>query len=64
MIVRPEIAKSLKRPLVKLIGAGEAVKHLAGGNFDLTTSGARAPGPIGLCRGGRHTGRYQIRLDL
>jgi len=41
VIVRPEIAKKLKRPLVKIIGAGEAVKHLTGGSsFDLTTSGA------------------------
>ena len=28
ILVRPEIAKKLKRPLVKIIGAGEAVKHL------------------------------------
>ena len=33
VIVRPEIAKSLKRPLVKIIGAGEAVKHLTGGTL-------------------------------
>src|ERR1700758_3333677 len=49
VLVRPEIArtlnKTLKRPLVKIIGVGEAVKHLAGGSFDLTTSGAARAGP-------------------
>jgi acetyl-CoA C-acetyltransferase len=40
VLVRPEIAKTLKRPPVKIIGTGEAVKHLTGGTFDLTTSGA------------------------
>jgi acetyl-CoA C-acetyltransferase len=49
VVVRPEIAKELdrklKRPLVKIIGAGETVKHLSGGTFDLTTSGAARSGP-------------------
>ena len=52
VIVRPEIAKKLKRPLVKIIGAGEAVKHLAGGTFDLTTSGAARSGPIAFAEAG------------
>ena len=38
-MTRPEIAKSLKRPKVKLIGAGEAVKHQMAGNVDLTYTG-------------------------
>jgi acetyl-CoA C-acetyltransferase len=45
VIVRPEIANSLRRPLVKIIGAGETVKHLSGGTFDLTISGASRSGP-------------------
>lgn len=43
--VAPEIAKSLKRPLVKVIGAAEAPKHQMGGAIDLTYSGAAATGP-------------------
>src|SRR5579864_4184204 len=36
IVTKPEIAKSLKRPLVKVIGVGEAPKNQAGGNIDLT----------------------------
>ncbi len=47
IVTRPEIARSLKRPLVRVIGAGEAIKGQMGGNVDLTYSagawsGARA----------------------
>jgi len=52
VLVRPEIAKQLKRPLVKIIGAGEVVKHLTGGTFDLTTSGASCAGPIAFAEAG------------
>jgi acetyl-CoA C-acetyltransferase len=52
VIVRPEIAKKLKQPLVKIIGAGEAVKHSAGGTFDLTTSGAARSGPAAFAEAG------------
>ncbi len=40
IVARTEIAKSLKRPVVKLLGAGEAPKGQAGGKLSLTTSGA------------------------
>jgi acetyl-CoA C-acetyltransferase len=40
IVARPEIAGSLKRPKVKLIGAGESPKGQAGGKLSLTTSGA------------------------
>lgn len=46
LVVSPEIAKSLKRPKVKIMGAGEAPKHLNGGQVDLTYSGARWSGPL------------------
>ena len=52
IVVRPEIAKKLKRPLVKIAGAGETVKHLAGGTFDLTTSGAARSGPAAFAEAG------------
>lgn len=40
IVARPEIAKSLKRPVVNLLGAGESPKGQAGGKLSLTTSGA------------------------
>ena len=40
IVTSPEIAKSLKRPLVKVIGAGESPKGQMGGMVDLTYSGA------------------------
>ena len=45
VVVKPEIARSLKRPKVKVIGMGEAPKGQFGGNVDLTFSGARWSGP-------------------
>lgn len=44
IVTRPEIARQLKRPLVKIRGAGEAVKHTAGGAIDLTYSAGRFSG--------------------
>jgi acetyl-CoA C-acetyltransferase len=45
VVARPEVAKRLKRPIVKVRGAGEAVKHQMGGQVDLTYTGARWSGP-------------------
>ncbi|HEY2708205.1 MAG TPA: thiolase domain-containing protein [Caulobacteraceae bacterium] len=46
IMTTPEIAKSLKRPLVKVIGHGEAPKGPRGGkDLDLTYSGAAWSGP-------------------
>jgi len=50
--VKPEIAKSLRRPTVKIIGTGETVKHLSGGTFDLTVSGASRSGPAAFAEAG------------
>ncbi|WP_421933368.1 thiolase domain-containing protein [Phenylobacterium sp.] len=47
IVTSPEVAKSLKRPLVKVIGAGESPKGPRGGkDLDLTHSGALWSGPI------------------
>ena len=46
IVTSPEVAKTLKRPLVKVIGAGEAPKHQMGGKIDLTYSGAVWSGPM------------------
>lgn len=45
VVVKPEIAKSLKRPLVRVMGSGEAPKGLLGGKTDLTYTGAIWSGP-------------------
>jgi acetyl-CoA C-acetyltransferase len=48
-----EVARSLKRPLVKVIGHGEAPKGPAGGrNLDLTYSGAVWSGPAAFAEAG------------
>ncbi|WP_454733055.1 MULTISPECIES: thiolase domain-containing protein [Cupriavidus] len=46
IVARPEIAARLKRPKVKILGAGEAVKGQLGGEVDLSWSGAAISGPI------------------
>ena len=45
IVTNAEVARSLKRPLVRLIGAGEAPKGQFGGDVDLTYSGAAWSGP-------------------
>ncbi len=45
IVVKPEIARSLKRPLVKVIGAGQAPRGQNGGKVDLTVTGAAWSGP-------------------
>ncbi len=45
VVVKPEIARSLKRPKVKVIGMGEHPKGQFAGAVDLTYSGARWSGP-------------------
>jgi len=53
IVVSPEIAKSLNRPLVKVIGVGEAPKGPSGGRgLDLTHSGAVWSGPIAFAEAG------------
>jgi acetyl-CoA C-acetyltransferase len=52
ILARPEIAKSLKRPVVRLLGAGEAPKGQAGGKLTLTTSGAARSGAAAFAEAG------------
>jgi acetyl-CoA C-acetyltransferase len=52
VVVKPEIARSLDRPLVKLIGAGTAPKLQAGGDVDLTYSAAVWSGPAAFAEAG------------
>jgi acetyl-CoA C-acetyltransferase len=44
VVTRSEIARDLGRPIVRLVGAGEAVKGQSGGRLDLTHSAAVASG--------------------
>jgi len=46
IVAREDIARTLSRPIVRIRGAGEAIKHLSGGYFDLTTSGAAISGKL------------------
>jgi acetyl-CoA C-acetyltransferase len=52
VVVSPEIARRIDRPRVKIIGAGEGVKHQMGGRIDLTYSGARFSGPVAFAEAG------------
>jgi acetyl-CoA C-acetyltransferase len=52
VVVAPEVATSLKRDCVPILGHGEAPKHLDGGRVDLTHSGARWSGPIAFDEAG------------
>ncbi|MEM7019288.1 MAG: thiolase domain-containing protein [Pseudomonadota bacterium] len=45
VLVSPEVASNLERQSVKILGHGEAIKHLNGGQMDLTYTGARWSGP-------------------
>ncbi|NOJ44599.1 thiolase domain-containing protein [Bradyrhizobium australiense] len=46
VVTRPEIAKSLKRPRVKVIGSGEGIQGQSAGGVELTASAARQSGAI------------------
>jgi acetyl-CoA C-acetyltransferase len=52
IVARPEIARSLKRPVVTVRGTGETIKGQSGGYPDLTFSGARASGAAAFAEAG------------
>lgn len=52
IVVSPEVMKSLKRPRVKILGAGESLKGLTGGRFDLTVTGAAVSGERAFAEAG------------
>lgn len=45
IVASPDVARSLSRPRVKILGHGEAPKHTDNGRIDLTFTGARWSGP-------------------
>ena len=52
VVVSPEIAKTLKRKSVRLIGSGEAAKHQQGGKVDLSYSAAAWAGEQAFAEAG------------
>ena len=52
IVANPEVAQSLTRPKVKILGAGEAPKHQMAGHVDLTYSGAVWSGPAAFAEAG------------
>jgi acetyl-CoA C-acetyltransferase len=52
LIARPEIARSLKRPRVRLIGAGEAARFVDAGAIDITSSAAQWSGAQAFAEAG------------
>ena len=52
VVTRPEIARSLKRPVVNVLGTGEAVKGQAGGKVDLTYSASAWSGAEAFAEAG------------
>lgn len=52
IVVSPDVANSLKRPKVKVLGAASAVKHQMGGRVDLTYSAAVLSGPRAFAEAG------------
>lgn len=52
IVVSPEIAKTLGDRCIKVLGQGAGVKHLNGGRFDLTYTGAAVSGPIAFAEAG------------
>jgi len=65
IVTTPEIAKSLKKPLVRLIGHGEAMKGPRGGKDPRShLLRRRLVGPARVRGSRRHAKGHQIRLDL
>ena len=52
IVVHPDIAKSLKRPVVQMLGAAESAKGQMGGKVDLTYSGVAWTGPRAFSEAG------------
>ncbi len=52
IVAREEIARSLKRPLIKVRGTGESVKHSAGGRINATVSAAAKSGATAFAEAG------------
>jgi acetyl-CoA C-acetyltransferase len=52
IVTRPEIARSLNKPLIRVRGSGMAIKGQRGGDIDLTFSGAVRSGALAFDEAG------------
>jgi acetyl-CoA C-acetyltransferase len=52
VLTRPELARSLGKPDIRLRGGGMAIKHQSGGNLDLTCSAAAQSGAAAFAEAG------------
>ena len=52
ILARPEIARSLNKPVINLLGTGSSIKGLNGGDIDLTYTAARFSGPTAFAEAG------------
>lgn len=52
VLAREEVARSLSRPLVRVAGMGEAVKHSNGGYFEITSSAGAQSGRSAFAQAG------------
>ena len=52
VLARPEIARRLARPRVRVVGTGEAIKHRNGGAIDLSFSAGRWSGAAAFAEAG------------
>ena len=52
VLARPEIARTLNKPIVNLLGAGSAIKALNGGKIDVTYTAANVSGPTAFAEAG------------
>jgi len=52
IVASAEVARQVNRPMVKIMGHGEAPKHLNNGRIDLTYTGARWSGPRAFSEAG------------
>ena len=52
VVAKPEIARTLQRPRVRVLGAGESMKGQMGGDVDLTYSAALWTGPAAFAEAG------------
>src|SRR5690606_25670293 len=52
VLARPEIARSLRQPLVKVLGCGETIKTNNGGDLNVTRTGAQRSGAQAFAEAG------------
>ncbi|MEX0407577.1 thiolase domain-containing protein [Aquibium sp. LZ166] len=52
ILARPEVARTLRRPSIRVLGCGEGIKHQGAGELDLTYTAAVRSGPVAFAESG------------